>query len=84
MADQFLGEIRIFAGNFAPAGWAICDGQLMPISQNTALFSLLGTYYGGNGTSNGSWGPRPAQPPVNGYRGPYDPRGYDRRLTGLP
>jgi len=52
MADQFLGEIRIFAGNFAPAGWAICDGQLMPISQNTALFSLLGTYYGGNGTTN--------------------------------
>lgn len=52
MSDQFLGEIRIFAGNFAPQGWATCDGQLLPISQNTALFSLLGTYYGGNGTSN--------------------------------
>ncbi len=52
MADQFVGEIRIFAGNFAPNGWAFCDGQLMPISQNTALFSLLGTMYGGNGKTN--------------------------------
>jgi len=49
MADPFLGEIRMFGGNFAPAGWATCDGQLLPISQNTALFSLLGTSYGGNG-----------------------------------
>ena len=49
MADPFVAEIRIFAGNFAPLGWALCDGQLMPISQNTALFSLLGTYYGGDG-----------------------------------
>jgi microcystin-dependent protein len=51
MTDQFVGEIRIFAGNFAPTGWATCDGQLMPISQNTALFSLLGTFYGGDGKS---------------------------------
>jgi microcystin-dependent protein len=51
MTDQFVGEIRIFGGNFAPTGWAFCNGQLMPISQNTALFSLLGTFYGGNGTS---------------------------------
>jgi microcystin-dependent protein len=51
MADPFVGEIRIFAGNFAPTGWALCDGQLLPISQNTALFSLLGTYYGGDGKS---------------------------------
>jgi microcystin-dependent protein len=50
--DPFVAEIRIFAGNFAPIGWAFCDGQLIPISQNTALFSLLGTNYGGNGTSN--------------------------------
>jgi microcystin-dependent protein len=49
MADPFLGEIRIFAGNFAPNGWALCEGQLLPISQNTALFALLGTTYGGNG-----------------------------------
>src|ERR1700730_18044111 len=51
MANPFVAEIRIFAGNFAPAGWATCDGQLIPISQNTALFSLLGTFYGGDGKS---------------------------------
>lgn len=47
--DQMLGEIRMFAGNFAPRGWAFCDGQLLPISSNSALFSLLGTMYGGDG-----------------------------------
>ncbi|MGA7730022.1 MAG: tail fiber protein [Chloroflexia bacterium] len=51
MADPFVAEIRIFPFNFAPRGWAFCDGQLLPISQNTALFSLLGTTYGGNGQS---------------------------------
>jgi microcystin-dependent protein len=51
MADQFVGEIRMFGGNFAPTGWALCNGQVMPISQNTALFSLLGTQYGGDGRS---------------------------------
>lgn len=51
MSDPFVAEIRMFAGNFAPTGWALCDGQLMPISQNTALFSLLGTFYGGDGKS---------------------------------
>src|SRR4051812_30994853 len=51
MSDQFVAEIRIFPFNFPPTGWAFCDGQLMPISQNTALFSLLGTTYGGNGQS---------------------------------
>ena len=52
MADPFVAEIRIFPFNFAPKGWALCDGQLLPLSQNTALFSLLGTTYGGNGKSN--------------------------------
>src|SRR6266511_362368 len=52
MADPFVAEIRIFPFNFAPKGWAWCDGQLVPISQNTALFSLLGTTYGGNGLTN--------------------------------
>ena len=51
MADPFVAEIRIFPFNFAPKGWAFCNGQLMPISQNTALFSLLGTVYGGDGKS---------------------------------
>ena len=49
MAEPFIGEIRMFGFNFAPVGWATCDGQLMSISQNTALFSLLGTQYGGDG-----------------------------------
>jgi microcystin-dependent protein len=52
MANPFVAEIRIFTGNFAPKGWALCDGQLLPISQNTALFALLGTTYGGDGKSN--------------------------------
>ncbi|WP_353233425.1 tail fiber protein [Diaphorobacter ruginosibacter] len=52
MADPFVAEIRIFPFNFAPRGWAWCDGQLLPLSQNTALFSLLGTTYGGDGKSN--------------------------------
>jgi microcystin-dependent protein len=51
MADPFVAEIRIFPFNFAPKGWAWCDGQLLPLSQNTALFSLLGTTYGGDGKS---------------------------------
>ena len=51
MADPFVAEIRIFGFNFAPTGWAMCNGQLLPISQNTALFSLLGTFYGGDGKS---------------------------------
>lgn len=51
MADPFVAEIRIFPFNFAPRGWAFCAGQLLPISQNTALFSLLGTMYGGDGKS---------------------------------
>jgi len=52
VSDPFVAEIRIFAGNFAPRGWAFCNGQVLPISQNTALFSLLGTTYGGDGSSN--------------------------------
>jgi microcystin-dependent protein len=51
MSDQFVAEIRIFPFNFPPTGWAFCNGQLMPISQNTALFALLGTTYGGDGKS---------------------------------
>ena len=51
MAEPFLGSIVLFGGNFAPQGWAFCQGQILPITQNTALFSLLGTTYGGNGTT---------------------------------
>ena len=52
MASPFLSEIRIFSFNFAPKGWALCDGQLLPINQNQALFSLMGTTYGGDGRVN--------------------------------
>jgi microcystin-dependent protein len=52
VADQFIAEIRVFPFNFPPIGWAFCNGQILSISQNTALFSLLGTSFGGNGTSN--------------------------------
>jgi len=51
MSEPFLGEIRVVGFNFAPRGWALCNGQLLPINQNTALFSILGTTYGGNGTT---------------------------------
>ncbi len=49
MSEPFIAEVRIFAGNFAPRGWAVCNGQLLPIAQNTALFSLIGTTFGGDG-----------------------------------
>ena len=52
MSQPFISEIRIFAGNYAPAGWAFCNGQLLLIGQNTTLFKLIGTTYGGNGTTN--------------------------------
>ena len=52
MADPYIGEIRMFAGNFAPAGWALCDGQILGVQQNSALFSILGTTYGGNGSTS--------------------------------
>jgi microcystin-dependent protein len=52
MATPYLGEIRLVTFNFAPRGWALCNGQLLPINQNQALFALLGTFYGGNGTTN--------------------------------
>ena len=50
--DEYIGIIKLFAGNFAPRNWALCQGQLLPIAQNQALFSILGTTYGGNGTTN--------------------------------
>src|SRR4051812_47092398 len=52
MSEAYIGEIRIFSGNYAPKSWALCNGQLLPIAQNTALFSVLGTRYGGDGKTN--------------------------------
>jgi microcystin-dependent protein len=70
MADPFVAEIRIFAFNFAPKGWAFCDGQIMPISQNTALFSLLGTTYGGNGQSTFALPDMQGNAPMHPGQGP--------------
>jgi microcystin-dependent protein len=70
MADPFVAEIRIFPFNFAPRGWAFCDGQLLPLSQNTALFSLLGTTYGGNGKSNFALPDLQGRAPMHPDQGP--------------
>jgi microcystin-dependent protein len=70
MSNPFVAEIRIFAGNFAPRGWATCDGQILAISQNTALFSLLGTTYGGNGTSNFALPNLQGSAPMHAGQGP--------------
>jgi microcystin-dependent protein len=70
MADPFVAEIRIFPFNFAPRGWAWCDGQLLPLSQNTALFSLLGTVYGGNGKSNFALPDLQGRAPMHPGQGP--------------
>ena len=70
MADPFVAEIRIFPFNFAPKGWAWCDGQLLPISQNTALFSLLGTTYGGDGRSTFALPDLQGRAPMHPGQGP--------------
>lgn len=70
MSEPFVAEIRIFAGNFAPRGWAFCDGQLLPVSQNTALFSLIGTTYGGDGRSTTALPNLQGRAPMHPGRGP--------------
>jgi len=70
MADPFVAEIRIFPFNFAPKGWAWCNGQLLPLSQNTALFSLLGTTYGGDGKSTFALPDLQGRAPMHPGQGP--------------
>lgn len=70
MADPFVAEIRIFPFNFAPKGWAFCDGQLLPLSQNTALFSLLGTTYGGDGKTTFALPDMQGNAPMHPGQGP--------------
>ncbi len=70
MSEPFIAEIRIFAGNFAPRGWAFCDGQLLPIAQNTALFSLIGTTYGGDGRTTTALPNLSGRVPMHPGRGP--------------
>ena len=70
MSEPFIGEIRLWAGNFAPRGWALCNGQLIGISQNTALFSILGTMYGGNGTTTFGLPNLVGRVPIHAGQGP--------------
>ena len=76
MAQPYVGEIRIFAGNFAPAGWEFCNGQLLSIAENDTLFSLIGTSYGGNGQDNF------ALPDLRGRRGVHQGGGFTIAQTG--
>jgi len=69
MAQPYVGEIRIFAGNFAPAGWMFCEGQLLPISENETLFQLIGTTYGGDGESTFARSARPDSAPSGARSG---------------
>ena len=70
MSDFFIGQIHMVGFNFAPRNWASCNGQLLPIAQNTALFSLLGTTYGGNGTSNFALPDLQGRAPMHPGQGP--------------
>ena len=70
MSEPFIAEIRIFSGNFAPRSWAFCDGQLLPIAQNTALFSLIGTTYGGDGRTTTALPDLQGRAPMHAGRGP--------------
>lgn len=70
MSNPFVAEIRLVGFNFAPLGWALCDGQILPISQNTALFSLLGTIYGGNGINNFALPNLQSRTPIGAGQGP--------------
>ena len=70
MSQPFIGEIRMFGGNFAPAGWAFCDGQLIPISENDALFTLIGTTYGGDGQETFALPNLQSRVPIHAGTGP--------------
>lgn len=76
--EPFIGEVAIFAGNFAPRGWAFCEGQLIAIPQNFALFSILGTMYGGNGTTTFALPDLRGRAPIGGGTGP----GLTPRVVG--
>ena len=78
MSDPFIGEIRMFGGNFAPRGWALCNGQLLAISQNTALFSLLGTSFGGDGVTTFALPDLRGRAPMHWGQGP----GLTNRILG--
>src|SRR5271166_3581841 len=70
VSEPFIGEIRLFGFNFAPVGWALCNGQLMPIAQNTPLFSLIGIYYGGDGITTFALPNLQSRVPIGQGQGP--------------
>lgn len=84
MADPFIGQITMFAGNFAPRGWAKCDGALLPISQNSALFSILGTNYGGDGRRTLGLPDMRGRTPIHAGSGPGLPRVRLGQKSGSP
>jgi microcystin-dependent protein len=81
MSEPFIAEVKLFAGNFAPRGWAFCNGQILSIAQNTALFSLLGTTYGGNGTTTFALPDLRSRSPISAGQGPGLPN-YQLGQTG--
>lgn len=84
MSEAFISEVRVFAGNFAPRNWAFCNGQLLPINQNQALFSILGTTYGGNGTTTFALPDLRGRMPMHAGQGPgLSPRTLGER-SGQP
>lgn len=83
MSEPFVGEIRMFAGNFAPQGWALCDGQLLAVSQNNALFSLFGTIYGGDGRTTFGLPDLRGRVPIHAGTGPgLSPRQLGQKSGG--
>ena len=84
MTDPFIGEITLFAGNYAPRGWAFCQGQLLSIAQNTALFSILGTTYGGDGQTTFALPDLRGRAPIGPGQGPGLPPYYLGELGGEP
>ncbi|WP_367388448.1 phage tail protein [Lewinella sp. LCG006] len=82
--EGFIGEIRMFAGNFAPRSWALCEGQLLPIAQNTALFSILGTIYGGDGRTTFALPDLRGRLPISSGTGPGLPTYREGQKGGQP
>lgn len=82
MGEPFVGEVRMFGGSFAPAGWAMCQGQLMPISQNETLFNLIGTTYGGDGQSTFALPDLQGRMPLHAGQGPGISQTYQIGETG--
>ena len=84
MGEPYIGEIRMFGGNFPPAGWAFCDGQTLPISQNDTLFTLIGTTYGGDGQETFNLPNLQSRVPVHMGQGPGISQNYQMKKPAPP